>query len=119
MEAEISLPRVQEPAFCPYPEPHRSSPCLKCDFLEIHFNIVLPSNSESSNWSISPTFPTKTLYATIHDLLPLNYTKDPSHKLYFYFPPDVTCHFENTDLCICQTTSDFCQLRFVTLEWIQ
>ena len=27
MEPESSLPRLQEPATCPYPEPDRSSPC--------------------------------------------------------------------------------------------
>jgi len=39
-----------------------------------------------------------------------------------YFLPDITweeSHFKRTDLCVRQTTSDFCELKSKTLEWIQ
>ena len=40
MEPEGSVPRLQEPATCPYPEPDQSSPCLHSHFLSSHFNII-------------------------------------------------------------------------------
>ena len=43
MEPEVSLPHSQVTATCLYPEPHRSSP-------------------GSSKWSLSLSFPTKTMY---------------------------------------------------------
>ena len=52
-----SLPRFQEPAICPYPEAHQSSPRPPSHFLEIHLNIILPSTSESCKWSLSLRFP--------------------------------------------------------------
>ena len=34
-------------------------------FLKIHFNIILPSMSRSSKWSVFLAFPAKTLYAPL------------------------------------------------------
>jgi hypothetical protein len=52
MEPEGSLPRVQMPTTCSYPEPDQSSPCpLPTRFLKIHLNIILPSTPEASKWS--------------------------------------------------------------------
>ena len=52
IEPEGSLPHLQVPATCPYPEPQQSIPCSTPHFYKIHFNI-LPSKPESSKWSLS------------------------------------------------------------------
>ena len=65
MEPESSLPYSQLPATCPYPEPHQFSPCLTFHFLEIHFNIILPSMPGSSKWSLSLRLPHQTLYMPV------------------------------------------------------
>jgi hypothetical protein len=51
---EVSFPRLQVPATCPYPEPDQSSPCPPFYFLQIHLNIFLPL---SSTWPLSLSFP--------------------------------------------------------------
>ena len=43
METEVSLPHLQVPATCSYPEPDQSSPCPSSHFLKVHLNIILPS----------------------------------------------------------------------------
>ena len=48
MEPEVSLPFLQQPAVCPYTEPHKASPRVPFYFLNIHFNIILLSTSTSS-----------------------------------------------------------------------
>jgi hypothetical protein len=40
MEAEGSLPHLQEPATCPYATPDQSSLCPSFYLLKIHFNII-------------------------------------------------------------------------------
>ena len=57
MEPEGSLPHSREPATCPYPESHQSTPCLLSHFLKIYVNFFLPSTPRSSRWSLSPRFP--------------------------------------------------------------
>ena len=52
MEPEGSLPRLQVPATCPYPEPDRSRPASTSHFLKIYFNIIL-STPGPSKWSLS------------------------------------------------------------------
>jgi hypothetical protein len=42
MEPKGSLPHLQEPATCPYPEPDQSSPCPPSSLSKIHFNTVEP-----------------------------------------------------------------------------
>ena len=65
MEPEGSLPHSQVPATCPYPEPHRSSPCPRIPLPELHFNIILPSTPGSSKWYISLRFPTIILHTPL------------------------------------------------------
>ena len=37
MEPDSSLPHLQAPVICPYPEPDQSNPCLPIPLLEAHF----------------------------------------------------------------------------------
>ena len=52
METVVSLPHTKLSSTCPYPEPDQSSPCLPSHFLNIHFNISLPSTSRTSKWCL-------------------------------------------------------------------
>ena len=64
MESEGSLPRLQQPATCPYPEPDQSSPCPPSHFLKTHISIIFPSMLGSSKWSLSIRFPHQTPVCT-------------------------------------------------------
>ena len=56
METEGSLPHLQEPAACPYPEPDQSSLRLPTPFLRVHLNIILTSVPGSSKLSLTLNF---------------------------------------------------------------
>ena len=56
MGPEGSIPNVQVPDNCPYPEPDQSS-SAPSHILKIHFNIILPSTPWSRKWSLSFMFP--------------------------------------------------------------
>jgi len=62
MQPEGSLPHSQVPTTCPYPEPHRSIPCLPSNFLKFHSNIFLLSKPGSSKFPFPSDHPTKTSY---------------------------------------------------------
>jgi len=48
--------RTQQPATSPYPEAQQSRPCPPSHFLNIYFNIILPSTPGSPTWSLSIRF---------------------------------------------------------------
>ena len=57
MEPQGSLPSLQFPAICPYPEPDQCSPYPSSHFLKIHLSIILLSMSVPLKWSLSLRFP--------------------------------------------------------------
>jgi len=57
MEPEGSLPHLQVPASCPYPEPDQSSPRHPSHLLKIHLNTILLSTPGSYKWSLSLRLP--------------------------------------------------------------
>jgi hypothetical protein len=66
MEPEGLLPHLQQPATCPYPDPHRSSPChlsphptCRRFILRLSFRLLLGLSSGR----LPSDFPTKTFYA--------------------------------------------------------
>ena len=69
MNPKSSLPHLQEPAICPYPEPDQSTPCPHSTswnpilFLSSNLHLGLPSCLFPSG------FPTKTLYAPFLSLI--------------------------------------------------
>ena len=73
--------RIQVPATCPYPEPHRSSPCPDIPLLNINLNIIFPSAPGSSRWFLPSPFPTRTLYTPLPS--PLRATC-PAHLILVY-----------------------------------
>jgi len=83
MEPEGSLPRSKQPATCPCPEPHHSSPspphptsCKSILILSSHLLVGIPSGFFPSG------FPTKTLYMPL--LLPIRATC-PAHLILLDF----------------------------------
>ena len=82
MEPEGSLPRLLDPATCPYPEPDKPIPCPPSHFLKIHLNIKLPSTPGSPKWSLSLRFPHQNfVYAS--PLPHSRYMPRPSHSSRF------------------------------------
>ena len=63
MEAENSLPHLQEPTNCLYPESDKSSPC-PIPLLNIPFNIIPSSPPWSSRQSPSLRFPQQNRFCT-------------------------------------------------------
>ena len=84
MEPESSLPLLQVPAICPYPEPDQSSPYPHHTFrrsilkLSSHLRLNLPS------WPFPSGFPTKTLYVP---LLSQYKTQTLRFDANFFHPP--------------------------------
>jgi hypothetical protein len=85
MEPEVSLPRLQEAATCPYPGPDQSSPCLPSYFLKTHFKSVSPSKPGSSKCSLSLRFTHQNTGCSLP--FPRNcYMPCPSHSSRFVHP---------------------------------
>ena len=76
MDPEGSLPCLQVPVACPYPELDRSNPYPLYHLLKIHLNISLPSTLWSSKWSRSLRFPHQNPICT-----------SPPHICYTHRPP--------------------------------
>ena len=83
MEPEVSFPHSHLPATCPYPESDQSSLCSPSHSLNIHLNIILPSTSGSSKWSLSLRFSHQNLVHT-SPLPHMCYMCRPSHSSRFY-----------------------------------
>jgi hypothetical protein len=65
MEPEGSSPYTQEPAPCPYPEPHQSSLRPPPNLSKIHFNIISHLRLGLPTGLLPSGFPTKALYAPL------------------------------------------------------
>ena len=99
MGPKDSLPHLQVPATCPYPEPARSSPYPKPHFLKIHFNIIFLSTPESSKWSLSIRFPHQNSVYT-SPLPHTHYMPRPSHSSWFYDPKNIVWGVQTIKLLI-------------------
>ena len=82
IEPGSSLPHLQVPATCFYPESNQSSPCPPSCFLNIHLNTILLHTPGSSKWSLSLRFPHRHPVYTSH--VPLRATF-PAHLILLYF----------------------------------
>jgi hypothetical protein len=103
MEPEDSLLHSQEPATCPYPEPHKSSPCPPSHFLKLHFIIILPSTSGSPKCSCSLGSP----YQNPVCASPLPHTKHSARypDTEFNIPRDTNLQHTQCQQLICKNCS--------------
>jgi hypothetical protein len=69
MQSESSLLCSYEPATGPYPEPDELVHKFPPYFPKIDYNIIFPSTSRPSKWSLRWHFPTKTLYTFLISLV--------------------------------------------------
>ena len=95
MESDDLLPRLQEPATCPYREPDQCSPCAPpSHVLKIQLHIILPSTPGSSEWSLSFRFPHQNLYALLSPIR----AECPAHLILPYLIIRVIFGEENRSL---------------------
>ena len=68
-------------------------------FLKIHFNIILPSTTGSTKWSLTLRFPHQNpVYAS--PLSHARYMPRPSHSSRFYHPNNIVCGVQIVKLLI-------------------
>ena len=79
--ASQEFPLILWNATSPCPEPDQSIPRPQSYFLKIHFNIILPSTSRSSKWSLSTVFSHQNTTRT-SPVSHTCYTPRPSYSLF-------------------------------------
>ena len=95
MKPKGSLPHLQGPATCPYPQPVQSSPCSPSHFLKTYFNIIFPTPRSSKATSFPQVSPPKPcmhlsclLYVPLRITIissSLTYKIDTDVSQYFFF----------------------------------
>ena len=80
MEPEGLLPRSQQLAPCPYPEPDQSSPCSTSHFWNITFNIILHLRLGLPSGPFPSGLHTKTPHAPLLFPVPIRATL-PAHLI--------------------------------------
>ena len=85
MEPEGSLPRSQQLAFCPFPEPDSSS--TRSKLFQIHSNIILSSIHNCSKWCIFCRFPH---HETVHISSSLMRAACPTQPPWIDFPNKIS-----------------------------
>jgi hypothetical protein len=95
MEPKGSVPQLQLPTTCPYPEPHQSSPRPPSHFQEIHLNISLLS----SKWFLSLRFLYQNPVCT-SPVLHSCYVPCPSHSSRFHHPYNITNSFLRSEILL-------------------
>ena len=120
MKPKGSLPHLQGPATCPYPQPVQSSPCSPSHFLKTYFNIIFPTPRSSKATSFPQVSPPKPcmhlsclLYVPLRITIissSLTYKIDTDVSQYFFF-----CKYRES---LAIRTSNKILMRQTKLIWL-